>query len=212
MARLPLVHLMLFAFIGVFLAHADEMQFSLSTSGSFSPGSPGDLSFAGIGTASLQGFTGTTTGGSLTLTDLGTFTLQKPTHGADPYHDSFNLDLVFFLPSGISYGIVGHTAFDAAVTGAVNTQQGWVRIGFGPTQHFTFRNSVGSGSFDLTINDLTLHIPHDDTASVTQPLTGSIGNASDPPADVPEPVSIVLLGTTMVLAATMARRRRRVEN
>ena len=210
MARLPLVRLMLFAFIGVFLAHAEEMQFSLSTSGSFSPGTPGDLSFAGIGTANE--FTGTTSGGSLALTDLGVFTLQKPTHGADPYHDSFNLDLVFFLPSGLPFGIFGHTAFDAAVTGAVNTQQGWVRIGFGPTQHFTFRNSVGSGSFDLTINDLTLNIPHDDTASVTQPLTGSISNASDPPADVPEPVSIVLLGTTMVLAATMARRRRRVEN
>ena len=205
MARLPLVRLMLFAFIGVFLAHADEMQFSLSTSGSFSLGTPGDLSFAGIGTASQAEFTDTTPGGSLTLTDLGTFTLQKPTHGADPYHDTFNLDLVFSLPS---VGIVEQTTFDAAVRGAVNTQRGWVLIDFGPARHFTFSNEYGSGSFDLAINDLALKIPHGDTAT----LTGTITNAIDPVTAIPEPLSIVLLGTTMVLVANVARRRRRIEN
>jgi hypothetical protein len=213
MAWLPLVRLMLFAFIGVFLAHAEEVQFSLSTSGSFSSGTPGDLSFAGIGTASQAGFTDTTSGGSLTLSDVGIFTLLKPkssapSHGADTYRDSFTLDLTFFGPTGIN----GQTTFDATLTGTVNTQQGSVLIDFGPAQTFTFSGEDSSGSFDLTVNDLALGIPHDGTLSVSQLLTGSISNATDPATAVPEPVSIVLLGTTMVLAAIMARRRRRIES
>jgi len=203
---LQIQRLLLFGFMGAVLASADQITFSLSTTGSFSSGTPTDLSFVGIGSASKAGFTGVTVGGALTLTDLGTFTLLEPTHGADTYHnDSFTLDVIFFVPAGIN----GQTTFDAALHGTVNTQQGSVLIDFGPAQTFTYTGS-SSGSFNLTIDDLSLNIPHNGATSVTQLLTGSIANAnaSDPPQDspVPEPLSIVLLGTVTVLVASRIRR------
>jgi hypothetical protein len=206
---LRLNRLLLLGFAGALLASADEVTFSLSTSGSFSPGSPSDLSFLGI----ENGFTGTTRGGTLSL-NLGTFTLRKPSQGADTYNsgDTFTLNLLFFAPAGIN----GQTMFNAALTGAlrgtVNKEQGWGLIDFGPTQRFHFQNEDGSGVFELTIDDLALTIPHDNTPSVSQVLAGSITNASDPPADiapVPEPLSIVLFVTVIVFVVGQIRRKTR---
>jgi hypothetical protein len=185
------------------LASADEVQFSFSTTGSFSSGTPSDLSFSGIGTASAAGYTGTTSGGALTLSNLGTLTLKKPSQGSDNYSgDTFTLNLIFFAPTGVGTP----TTFNAALSGTVNTQQGSVLIDFGPAKTFHFSNAFASGGFDLSINDLTLNIPHDDTTRVTQILKGGIANAYDPPAAVPEPVSIVLLGSVTLLVSAKLRR------
>ena len=197
--------LLLFGLGCALLASADEMQFSLSTTGSFSSGTPSDLSFSGIGTASAAGYTGTTSGGALTVSNLGTLTLKKPSQGSDNYSgDTFTLNLIFFAPTGIGTP----TTFNASFSGTVNTQQGSVLIDFGPTKTFHFSNAFASGGFDLSINDLTLNIPHDDTTRVTQILKGGIMNAYDPPVDsaVPEPVSIVLLGSATLLVSAKLRR------
>jgi hypothetical protein len=213
MTQQPLLRLVLLGFMCVFLGCADTVVLSpvvlsMSTSGNFSSGTQPDLSFVG-----RVGFGGTTDGGSLTLSNLGVFTLLKPDTGADTYHDEFSLILTFLAPLGID-GKPDAT-FDATLKGTVNTQKGSLLIDFGPAQTFTYRNNSNSGSFDLAIDDLTLAIPHDGTSSVSQILTGRISNAVDPPVDiagqVPEPLSIVLLGTAIVLTG-IAQRRRRVAN
>jgi len=204
--------LLLLSLIGAVCAFAEEITFSLSTTGSFSSGTPGNLTFQGSGQAppgGPAGFTGTTSGGSLTLTNLGTFNLQKPDHGADVYKkDTFTLNILFFLPAGI----IGQTTYSAELSRPVNTQQGKdILIDFGPTQHLTFSNALNSGSFDLTINDVTLNIPKDGPNSDSKVLTGRITNAVDPPAitaHAPEPLSIFLLGTVMLLVSGMVRRQR----
>src|SRR5262249_46900038 len=98
--------LLLLSLIGAVSAFAEEITFSLSTTGSFSAGTPGNLTFQGVGQAppgGPAGFTGTTSGGSLTLTNLGTFNLVKPDQGADVYNnDTFTLKILFFLPTGIN--------------------------------------------------------------------------------------------------------------
>jgi hypothetical protein len=205
----PVVRTLLLGLIGVFLAQADDVQFSLSTSGFFSSGTPADLAFAGIGTETPQGF-GPTFDGSLALTDLGAFTLFKPTHGngADVYRDAFTLDLFFFFPTGLGGQAPFLATFTGTLKGTVNTQQGSVFIDFGPAQTISYNNSVSSGSFDLTIDDLTLNIPHDGTPSKTAFLTGIVTNFSDPVTDTPEPRPTVLLGAALALAAYVARHRR----
>src|SRR5690242_13439353 len=83
-------------------AIADEVQFSLNTAGWFHENTP-NLVFQGIGSVANPGFTGTSSGGSVALDDLGRFTLLRPTQAADTYqHETFTLNVLFFLPSGIS--------------------------------------------------------------------------------------------------------------
>jgi hypothetical protein len=204
----PLGRLLLFGLATALVASADEVAFSLSTTGSFSAGTPSDLTFSGKGTSSVAGITGTTVGGALSLANLGTFTLKKPTQGSDPYGgDTFTLNLIFFDPAGISSA----TTFSALLTGSVNSQQGSVTIDFGPARTFAFSNPYASGGFTLAINDLTLTLPHDSTTQVSKTLQGGITNAFDPPTEpVPEPGSIILLGSATLLVVGTIRRRQRV--
>ena len=209
---LRLTRLLMLSLSCTFLASADEVLFSFSTTGSFSLGTPSDLAFLGIGTGSVPGFTGMTAGNTLSLSNLGTFALTKPGRSADDYTgDTFTLDLSFFAPSGID----GLTMFDAQLTGSVNKNLGTLHIDFGPTKNFQFDNDSGSGAFDLSINDLTLTVPKDGTTTVSQVLTGNITNAFDPQTDAtpaPEPASIVLLsGAALLVAAKLRFRMRKVE-
>jgi len=208
--------LLLFGLMSALLASADEITFSLSTAGSFSAGTPGYLAFRRIRRlhpGGPSGFTGTVQGGALTLNDLGTFTLQKPTHGADTYHnDTLTLDVVFFLPTGITDG-QETSYYSATLAGTANTQLGSLLIDFGPAQHLTFDDGTHSGSFDLTIHDFSIDIPSPrgpgSVSQVLSVLSGSIGN--DPDVAIPEPLSIILLGSVMVLVTGMIRRRPRSE-
>lgn len=219
---------------------AGEISFSLTTNGSFRNAPPWDISFQG------SEFTGTTSGGSLALDNLGTFNLVRPDHGADPYHgDTFVLDVLLALPGGIT----GSASFVAPLTGTVNTQLGQVLVDFGPPQTFVLNDSSGSDSsgndssggdssgngssasgFQLTLNDVSLALPgpHSDVEIVSGILTGTISNTTDTPnifnnktsnaADQlstlvlisnPEPLSIVLLGTVILLVVFNLRVRAR---
>jgi hypothetical protein len=184
-------------------AFADDLNvvpFTLSTTGSFSSGTPKNLAFYG---ATLSGETDED--GFLALGNLGTFTLTEPDKGTKNFHpksDTFELDLTFLAPLGIK----GSTVFDATLTGKVKRDGGSVFIDFGPIQSFTFKNDTASGGFDLTLNDITLKLS-DDEHDVSQVLTGKITNAFDPPAAVPEPQAVVLLATVVLLTSLVLRRR-----
>ena len=195
------VKLLLLAGIAASSAVADNLNvvpFSLTTTGSFSSGTPKDLTFSAssfVGESDEDGF--------LLLGNLGTFTLAKQSKGTDVFHpktDTFDLDITFLAPTGIQ----GSTAFEATLQGKVKRDDGSVFIDFGPTRSFTFANALASGGFDLTIDDVKLNVTDDDHTD-SQVLTGRITNAFDPVA-TPEPQAVLLFATTILLSGSALRR------
>ena len=198
----------LLALIGVASAPADQIPISLSTTGYFSPGTPGELTFQGIGGPLVAGFAGITNG-ELSLDKLGTFTLTKTSRSAVTFHSDnvFTLEVKFFDPTGV----IRETTFEATMRGHANKNNGALFLEFGPPKTFAFSNTTNSGVFTATINDVSMELVKDGPAATSQILTGNIDNATDPPtqaaAVVPEPLSIVLLGTVILLLADALRRR-----
>ena len=182
---------------GQFAAHADEIQVSLDTYGSFSSVTP-NLNFQGV-----TGITGTTVGGSVVLEGLGIFTLQKPLKAADHYTGFFTLEVNFGSADGLSEGRMD---YDGTLSGTVNTQLGSVMIDFGPARALMFKNQLQQGSFNFSVDDLTLAIPHEETSSVSVNLIARITDAIDPPVNTPEPASIFLLGTLIGAVVFVSRR------
>src|SRR2546423_3033501 len=179
------------------IARADEVTIAGSTTGSIT-GVP-QLSFTG------NIFTGTTAlgVGSLSGTNsLGTLFLS--TAPLQSVTGTFDLNVIFTVPAGINGGPA--TTYTASILGSVspNISQGGVNIHFlSPTQLFTFSNSSGTGSFSLTVPDL--FVQSGQSASLTAGFTGE----QSAPA-IPEPMTIILLGTGLSgIAAKLRQRKRR---
>lgn len=184
--------------IGALLASADPMNFSVITTAYLNSASPGGLSFTPASSSGVSA-----PNGSLILGNLGTFTVAKPSSDADVYDSNIlTLDLAFSRPGGVD----GEGIFPATVLGTVDALQGRLTIDFGPARHFTFSNAEGSGSFDVAINNVVLNVARWDSGPAAQTLTGKITNATDPPATVPEPLSMALLGTVGLFVTTRMRR------
>jgi len=176
-------------------ARADEVTIAGSTTGTVT--AVPQLTFAGNAS-----FTGTTALGIGSLSgsnNLGSFFLSTaPTQALS---GTFTLNITFTSPTGIIGG-QGAT-YTATIVGSVspNIDQGGVNIHFiSPTQSFTFSNASGSGTFSLTVADLFVETGR--SAPITAGITGN-------QSPIPEPTTLLLLGTGLTGVATKLRQRSR---
>ena len=178
------------------VAKADPVTVSGTSSGTVTGTAANFLSFTG------NNFTATTAGGvgSFSGTDrIGTFVLAS-TVGETPVNGTFTLNLTFTSPTGINGG--QSAMYTATVSGTISTPNvGGVSIVFdNPVQTFTFSNASGSGSFSVTLPNI--FVQSGETANLT---AGLMGNQTA----VPEPATMLLLGTGLAGVAARVRKRRK---
>jgi hypothetical protein len=182
--------------LGQTVARADEVTVSGSTTGSIT-GVP-QLTFAGN-----AGFTGTTALGTGSLSgpnSLGSFFLS--TDALQTVTGQFSLNVTFVGPAGINGG--QNTIYTATILGTVspNVNQGGVNIHFAnPTQLFDFNDGTNTGSFSLTVADL--FVQSGQSANLTAGITGQA-------SAVPEPATLLLLGTGLTGIAARMRKRKKL--
>jgi hypothetical protein len=176
------------------VARADEVTVTGSTTGSSTVPQlqfAGNLNFTGGTQFGIGAFTGPNS--------LGTFFLQ--TSPAQLVAGTFTLNVTFSVPSGIVGGQA--TSYNATIVGSVspNINIGGVDIDFtNPSQTFFFNDGVNSGSFTVVVD--SLHVQSGQSANLEAGLSGS-------QQPIPEPATMLLLGTGLAGVAAKIRKRRK---
>lgn len=208
------------------VARADEVFIAGFTNGCFGAAcAPGASATSGGLTYSNSTFAGTTANGFRALggnanpgsnfNNLGSVSLST---APQSYNTPFTLQVSFTAPQGISGS--NTATFTATITGTVRSDNtGGVFIDFNNTPLlFTFNDpncepnpeaqppsagntTCGTGSFFFSVNDIAID------PGQTVSLTGQITGAQQ--STVPEPATMILLGTGISGVAAMVRRRRK---